>query len=107
MRGPRFETPLSDEAASLNASVGFDARLLPYDVEGSKAHARMLGARGILEERDVEAICIGLDRILEEWQRGELVLDPKLEDVHINVEARLSVLVGEAGKRLHTARSRN
>ena len=107
VRGPRFETPLTDEAAALNASVDFDRRLLPHDVEGSKAHARMLAARGIIPAADADAICRGLDAVAAEYERGELKLDPKLEDVHMNVEVRLSALIGDAGKRLHTARSRN
>lgn len=107
MRRGRFETKLADDAAELNASVGFDWRLLPYDVAGSKAHARMLAAQGILPQADADAICAGLDRVLAEWERGELVLDPQLEDVHMNVERRLTELIGEAGGRLHTARSRN
>lgn len=107
MRGPRFESKLSDDAAQLNASIDFDQRLLPYDVEGSKAHARMLAAQGILSVADAEAIARGLDQVVDEWRRGELPLDPQLEDVHMNVEHRLTELVGDAGARLHTARSRN
>ena len=107
MRSPRFAAPLTDEAAALNASVAFDHRLLPYDVEGSKAHAEMLAAQGIIAPSDADAIRRGLDQVAAEWERGELVLDPALEDVHMNVERRLVALVGEPGKRLHTARSRN
>jgi argininosuccinate lyase len=107
MRGPRFHTRLADDAAQLNASIDFDQRLLPYDVAGSKAHARMLAAQGILSHADAEAIASGLDRVLEEWRRGELKLDAALEDVHMNVEKRLTELIGDAGARLHTARSRN
>jgi argininosuccinate lyase len=107
MRGPRFESKLTDDAAQLNASIDFDQRLLPYDVEGSKAHARMLAQQGILSAADAEAIVRGLDQVVDEWRRGVLPLDPQLEDVHMNVEHRLTELVGEAGARLHTARSRN
>jgi argininosuccinate lyase len=107
MRGPRFESKLTDDAAQLNASIDFDVRLLPYDVEGSKAHARMLAQQGILSAADAEAIVRGLDQVVEEWRAGKLPLDPQLEDVHMNVEHRLTELVGEAGARLHTARSRN
>jgi len=107
VRSPRFAAPLTDEAAALNASVAFDHRLLPYDVEGSKAHAEMLAAQGIIAPSDADAIRRGLDQVAAEWERGELVLDPALEDVHMNVERRLVALVGEPGKRLHTARSRN
>ncbi|MDB4967760.1 MAG: argininosuccinate lyase [Myxococcales bacterium] len=107
MRGPRFHSKLTDDAARLNASIDFDQRLLPYDVEGSKAHARMLAAQGILTAADAEAIARGLDQVVEEWRAGKLVLDEQLEDVHMNVEVRLTEIVGEAGARLHTARSRN
>jgi argininosuccinate lyase len=107
MRRGRFESKLSPDAAALNASVAFDRRLLPYDIEGSKAHARMLAARGILPQADADAICAGLDQVREEYARGELVLDEQLEDVHMNVEQRLTEIIGDAGARLHTARSRN
>jgi argininosuccinate lyase len=107
MRRGRFETKLTTDAAELNASVDFDARLLPYDVAGSKAHARMLAAQGILSAADADAICRGLDQVAAEYARGDLVLDAQLEDVHMNVEKRLTEIVGEAGGRLHTARSRN
>ena len=107
MRRGRFESKLSSDAAELNASIAFDRRLVPYDVEGSKAHARMLAARGILSVADAEKICAGLDQVRGEWERGELELDPQLEDVHMNVESRLTAIIGDAGGRLHTARSRN
>ena len=107
MRGPRFESKLSDDAAQLNASIDFDQRLLPFDAEGSKAHARMLAQQGILSAADAEAIVRGLDQVVDEWRRGALTLDPQLEDVHMNVERRLTEIVGDAGARLHTARSRN
>ncbi|HEX9103564.1 MAG TPA: argininosuccinate lyase, partial [Polyangia bacterium] len=107
MRGPRFESKLSDDAAQLNASIDFDQRLLPFDAEGSKAHARMLAQQGILSAADAEAIARGLDQVVDEWRRGALTLDPQLEDVHMNVERRLTEIVGDAGARLHTARSRN
>jgi argininosuccinate lyase len=107
MRTGRFESKLADDAATLNASVDFDRRLLPYDIEGSKAHARMLADKGILSQADAALICDGLDRVRTEWEEGKLVLDAALEDVHMNVERRLTELIGEAGARLHTARSRN
>jgi argininosuccinate lyase len=107
VRTGRFESKLADDAAALNASVDFDRRLLPYDIEGSKAHARMLADQGILTAADATAICDGLDRVRGEWDEGKLLLDPALEDVHMNVERRLTELIGDAGARLHTARSRN
>src|SRR5438094_3904556 len=107
MRGPRFDSKLTDDAAQLNASIDFDQRLLPFDVEGSKAHARMLAAQGILTAADAEAIARGLDQVLDEWRQGKLTLDPQLEDVHMNVEVRLTEIIGDAGGRLHIAGSRN
>src|SRR5512143_1449411 len=107
MRGPRFESKLNNDAAQLNASIDFDQRLLPFDAEGSKAHARMLAQQGILSAADAEAIARGLDQVVDEWRQGKLTLDPQLEDVHMNVEVRLTEIVGDAGARLHTARSRN
>src|SRR4029079_19470461 len=94
-------------AAALNASIDFDRRLLRDDVRGSQAHARMLATVGLISADDAEAICRGLDQVAGEFERGERKLDPALEDVHMNVEARLTDVCGDAGKRLHTARSRN
>jgi argininosuccinate lyase len=97
-----------DPAASvLNASVDFDRRLLADDVRGSQAHARMLASVGLIAASDAEAIVAGLDRVAGEFTRGERTLDAALEDVHMNVESRLTALIGEPGRRLHTARSRN
>jgi len=107
MRRGRFESTLTSDAAELNASVDFDWRLLPHDIAGSQAHARMLASRGILTAADAEAICRGLDEVRAEWEAGTLQLDKQREDVHMNVEHRLTELVGGAGARLHTARSRN
>ncbi len=107
MRRGRFESKLTSDAAQLNASVGFDHRLLPFDVAGSQAHARMLAARGILSQADADRICAGLDEVKARFEKGELEFDPQLEDVHMNVEQRLTESIGEAGGRLHTARSRN
>ena len=91
----------------LNASIGFDKRLWPHDLAGSRAHATMLAATGIVSEADAQAILAGLERIAGEIERGEFTFDPALEDIHFNVEKRLTDLVGEPGRRLHTARSRN
>ncbi|MBI4511867.1 MAG: argininosuccinate lyase [Deltaproteobacteria bacterium] len=113
-RGRRFAESLDPDAAELNASVGFDWRLLPHDVAGSIAHAQMLGRRGILPAADVERIVTGLREIgaelaadLADLKDRESPLDSALEDIHMNVEARLSARIGAAGGRLHTARSRN
>src|SRR5262249_27793774 len=107
MRGGRFDSTLDPEAAALNASIDFDRRLLPFDVEGSKAHAQMLAARGILGAADAERTGAGLDEPAAAFRRGELPLSTELEDVHMNVERALTDAIGEAGARLHTARSRN
>jgi argininosuccinate lyase len=106
-RGRRFEGALDPVAAQMNASVGFDHRLLPHDVAGSIAHAEMLAARGIITAEDAAAIASGLRRVEARLASGELAWDEALEDVHMNVEARLIDDIGDAGRRLHTGRSRN
>ena len=88
-------------------SIAFDRRLYKQDIAGSKAHARMLGRQGIVSGEEVEAICEGLDAIRVEIETGEFRFREELEDIHMNVETRLSELIGEAAGRLHTARSRN
>ncbi|MCX8101085.1 MAG: argininosuccinate lyase [Geminicoccaceae bacterium] len=105
--GGHFATDAAPLMERINASVGFDKRLWAEDVRGSIAHARMLAARGILPPADRDAILAGLDAIAREIEEGRFVFDPKLEDVHLNIEARLTERIGEAGRRLHTARSRN
>jgi argininosuccinate lyase len=106
-RGRRFESALDPIAAKMNASVSFDRRLLPHDVAGSIAHAEMLAARGIISAEDAVAITAGLRRVEGRLAAGELPWDEALEDVHMNVEARLIEEIGDAGRRLHTGRSRN
>jgi len=106
-RGARFGAAMDPAAAALNASVDFDRRLLADDVRGSQAHARMLASVGLISPSDAESIVSGLDRVAGEFVRGERKLDPAMEDIHMNVESRLTTLVGEPGRRLHTARSRN
>jgi argininosuccinate lyase len=106
-RGRRFAGGLADDAASMNASIGFDYRLLPHDVAGSIAHARMLAARGIITTEDADKIAAGLTEVAAELAAGTLPMDPALEDIHMNVEARLIDRIGDAGRRLHTGRSRN
>jgi len=106
-RGARFGAAMDPAAATLNASVDFDRRLLADDVRGSQAHARMLASVGLISPSDAESIVSGLDRVAGEFVRGERKLDPAMEDIHMNVESRLTTLVGEPGRRLHTARSRN
>jgi argininosuccinate lyase len=94
-------------AAALNASVDFDRRLLRDDVRGSQAHARMLAAVGLISSDDASKIVAGLDQVAAEIASGKRPLSAALEDIHMNVESRLTELVGEPGRRLHTARSRN
>ena len=106
-RGRRFAAGLDPAAAALNASVAFDRRLLAHDVAGSIAHAAMLATRGVIAPADAEAIAAGLRRVEAALASGELAWDDALEDVHMNVEARLIDEIGDAGRRLHTARSRN
>ena len=106
-RGRRFEGALDPIAAQLNSSVAFDRRLLPHDVAGSIAHARMLARQGIISAEDGTKIVDGLLRVQAKLASGELAWDEALEDVHMNVEARLIDDIGDAGRRLHTARSRN
>ncbi len=103
----RFKEPLDERVKRFNASVGFDQRLARQDIAGSLAHARMLAARGIITKRDLTAIERGLGRIRREIEEGRFRWSLDAEDVHLNIERRLTALVGEPGKRLHTARSRN
>jgi argininosuccinate lyase len=103
----RFSEPVGDLTQRFNASVGFDRRLAEFDIQGSLAHARMLARCGIIAAADLEAIERGMARILEEVRSGAFAWSVAREDVHFNIEYRLTELVGDAGKRLHTARSRN
>ncbi|HWS73623.1 MAG TPA: argininosuccinate lyase [Quisquiliibacterium sp.] len=103
----RFSEPVSELVKRYTASVGFDKRLALHDIEGSLAHAEMLNAVGILSDADLAAIGSGMDVIRGEIERGEFSWSLDLEDVHLNIEKRLTDLAGDAGKRLHTARSRN
>ncbi|MDP3716030.1 MAG: argininosuccinate lyase, partial [Burkholderiales bacterium] len=103
----RFSEPVDDLVKRFTASVGFDQRLAEFDIQGSIAHARMLRATGIISAVDFEAIERGLAAILEEIRDGSFPWSVDLEDVHLNIEHRLTDMVGDAGKRLHTGRSRN
>jgi len=103
----RFNEPTDAFVEKFTASVNFDQRLYPYDIAGSKAHAMMLAKTGILNQQDVDQILQGLDQIQQEIESGSFVWSIELEDVHMNIEARLTALIGDAGKRLHTGRSRN
>lgn len=103
----RFEKPSSELLEAFNASIGFDNKLYAQDIEGSIAHAQMLGSIGILSQEDVSAIEKGLTRVKEEIESGKFAFVIKDEDIHMAVEKRLTELIGDAGRRLHTARSRN
>ncbi|MEQ8966300.1 MAG: argininosuccinate lyase [Azospirillaceae bacterium] len=107
MWGGRFASGPSAVMAEINASIGFDRRLLAQDVAGSKAHARMLAARGLIAETDAEAIVAGLDAVEADIRAGRRTLTAELEDIHMNVEAALAERIGAPAGRLHTARSRN
>ena len=103
----RFSEPMSERMQRFNASIDFDRRLAHADIAGSRAHAQMLAERGIITHDDAQAIERGLAQIEGEIARGEFTWQRAFEDVHFNIERRLTALVGDAGKRLHTARSRN
>ena len=105
--GGRFSEPTDAFVARFTASVDVDARLYHHDLDGSIAHANMLRRIDVLTTAEHAAIVDGLETIRGEIERGELAWDDALEDVHMNIEARLTALIGEAGKKLHTARSRN
>src|SRR5499426_2846487 len=103
----RFSGPASELAQRFTASIAFDWRLAAFDIEASIAHSRMLHATGIISKTDLAAIEKGLGQIRAEIEAGKFKWSRDLEDVHLNIERRLTELVGEPGKRLHTARSRN
>ena len=103
----RFNEPVSELVKKYTGSINFDKRLAKWDIQGSLAHARMLQQSGVLSEDDVVAIQQGMQEILEEITKGTLEWSLDLEDVHMNIERRLTDKIGDAGKRLHTGRSRN
>ncbi len=105
--GGRFTKETDRAVYDFNASILFDQKLLQQDIAGSTAHAKMLGASGILTEEETEAIVNGLAEILADVESGKLEISPKFEDVHSFVEATLTERIGEPGKKLHTGRSRN
>jgi argininosuccinate lyase len=105
--GGRFSEPTDRFVERFTASIGFDARLYHHDIQGSIAHARMLASVGVITSAERDAIVGGLETIRGAAERGEIEWSVALEDVHMNIESRLIDLVGEVGKKLHTARSRN
>jgi len=107
MWGGRFAAGPDAIMEAINASISFDQRLARQDIQGSRAHAAMLAATGIITNNDAEAIREGLLTVLSEIETGEFAFSTALEDIHMNVEARLKDLIGEPAGRLHTARSRN
>ena len=107
MWGGRFQASPAEIMEEINASVGFDKRLAPQDIAGSKAHAAMLADQGIITKADAKEIARGLDAVKAEIDGGTFVFQRALEDVHMNVESRLKAIIGEPAGRLHTARSRN
>ena len=107
MWGGRFGEGPDRIMEEINASIGFDQRFFAQDIEGSKAHAAMLAETGIISKADADQIIAGLDAVLAEIEGGKFEFRRDLEDIHMNVEARLADLIGAAAGRLHTARSRN
>ncbi|MEZ5818473.1 MAG: argininosuccinate lyase [Hyphomicrobiaceae bacterium] len=107
MWGGRFELSPAELMIEINASIGFDKAMAPQDIRGSKAHADMLAAQGIITKADARDIARGLDQVKSEIEAGTFDFSERLEDIHLNVESRLTEIIGPAGGRLHTARSRN
>lgn len=103
----RFSEPVADFVLRYTASVNFDKRMAKADINGSLAHAAMLEKAGVISEQDLADIRRGMKQISEEIAAGKFEWQLALEDVHLNIEARLTSLIGDAGKRLHTGRSRN
>ena len=105
--GGRFEGATEKTVEEFTSSLHFDQRLCRQDIAGSMAHARMLAKQGIISAHEAEAVVRGLEEILQEIESGQFDFDPALEDIHMAVEARLTEKIGETGRKLHTARSRN
>ena len=103
----RFHKELDPKTNDFNSSISFDSRMYQEDIRGSIAHATMLGACGIIDKAESEKICDELQKISDEITAGTLPIDPNAEDIHTFVEGELTQRLGSAGKRLHTARSRN
>ena len=103
----RFKKKLAKETNDFNSSISFDSRMFEEDIKGSIAHATMLGATGIIDKSESEKIVAGLSEILADIKSGKLDIDMSAEDIHTFVEGELTARLGQTGKRLHTARSRN
>ena len=103
----RASKAVDSRVNDFNSSIRFDARMIEQDIQGSLVHSAMLGRQGIISQQDVDDIHKGLHSILDDLHSGALEIDPNAEDVHTFVEQTLTARVGDAGKRLHTGRSRN
>ncbi|MBQ9066362.1 MAG: argininosuccinate lyase, partial [Clostridia bacterium] len=103
----RFSKEIDKKTNDFNSSIPFDSRMYQEDITGSMAHATMLGAQGINSKEDTDTILNGLQEILDDIESGKLIIDPEAEDIHTFVEGELTSRIGDAGKRLHTSRSRN
>ena len=103
----RFSKEVDSKVNAFNSSISFDSRMYKQDIEGSIAHATMLGKCGIISEEDSKAIVEELKKICEDIDSGKIQIDPNAEDIHMFIESVLTERLGEIGKRLHTARSRN
>ena len=103
----RFKKEEDERVNDFNSSISFDSRMYKQDITGSMAHAKMLGDTGIIDKSESECIIRGLEGILADLESGALAFDPKAEDIHMFVEQVLTERIGDAGKRLHTSRSRN
>ncbi|HEM4053066.1 TPA: argininosuccinate lyase [Streptococcus suis] len=105
--GGRFEASLEEWVEEFGASIRFDQKLAKYDIQGSLAHVKMLGATGIINQEEAQVIQAGLEELLEEYEAGKLVFDIRNEDIHMNIESLLTDKIGSVAGKLHTARSRN
>ena len=103
----RFKKSIDSKTNDFNSSISFDSRMYKQDILGSIAHAKMLAKQGIIEQIEADKIVNELNKILEEISNGSLKIDLEAEDIHMFVEAELTKRLGDTGKRLHTARSRN
>ncbi|MFH1484566.1 MAG: lyase family protein, partial [Chloroflexota bacterium] len=103
----RFQKNMGKDVQDYTASITFDRRLFKQDIAGSIAHANMLARQGIISKKDAELIAAGLVSIREEIEQGKFPFSMELEDIHMNIEARLAEKIGEVAGKLHTARSRN
>ena len=107
MWGGRFAAGQDDLMEEINASIDFDKRLAEQDILASKVHAKMLSEQNIISKADYKSIVTGLEQIESQIKNNKFVFDRALEDIHMNVEARLNDIIGAPAGRLHTARSRN